>query len=78
MDAWDPLTYNPSSRTILASLRRQRARPLLGDVNAVTLLTPSERRILEGIRDTGTAGEICDAWAIDKGWAAHSAGGRGS
>jgi hypothetical protein len=38
----------------------------------VTLLTVSERIILERIRDTGTADDISNAWAIKKGWAVGS------
>jgi len=40
---------------------------------AVTLLTSTERVVLERIRDRGTAGDIADAWAIEKGWAERSA-----
>jgi len=38
----------------------------------VTLLTPSERLILERIRDNGPATGISGAWAIEKGWAVRS------
>ena len=38
----------------------------------MTLLTASERAILERIRDNRGAAEIDTEWAIEKGWAVRS------
>jgi hypothetical protein len=38
----------------------------------MSLLTAHERRLLQGIKDAGTAGSISDEWIVAKGWGTRS------